>query len=156
MTTSNTAARPEAAARAAHVPHRWRNLLTLTGVTVVDNTESGLTSTLFPSISKALGLDSGHLGLLSALGKIVGVPAGPFWVWLASRIGRKWALVATTLTGGAFGIAAGFSQNFVQLLIVNSLMAAATIGGSRSRTRSSPTPSTTATAVRLSATSTAS
>ena len=130
MTTSSTTARPEAEAQAAHVPHRWRNLLTLTGVTVVDNTEAGLTATLFPTIAKALALNSGHLGLLAALGKIVGVPAGPAWMWLASRIGRRNALVATTLSGGAFGIAAGFSQNFVQLLIFNSLMAACIIGGS--------------------------
>lgn len=130
MTTPSTAARPEAAAQAAHVPHRWRNLATLTGVSVVDNTETGLTSTLFPSIARALALDSGHLGLLAALGRIVGVPAGPAWMWLAGRIGRRWAMVATTLTGGAFGIAAGFSQSFTQLLIFNSLMAAAIIGGS--------------------------
>lgn len=130
MTTPSTAAPPEAEVQAAHVPHRWRNLLTLTGVTVVDNTEAGLTATLFPTIAKALTLNSGHLGLLAALGKIVGVPAGPFWMWLASRIGRKRALVATTLTGGAFGIAAGFSHNFVQLLVFNSLMAACIIGGS--------------------------
>src|SRR4051794_18637905 len=130
MTTLITAARPEAEAQAAHVPHRWRNLLTLTGVTVVDNTETGLTSTLFPSIARALTLNSGHLGLMAALGKIISVPAGPAWMWIAGRIGRRWALLATTLTGGLFGIAAGFSQNFVQLLIFNSLMAAAVIGGS--------------------------
>jgi MFS family permease len=130
MSTSRTATHPEAEVQAAHVPHRWRNLATLTGVTVVDNTETGLTSTLFPSISKALSLDSGHLGVLAALGKIVGVFAGPAWMWLAGRIGRKWALLATTLTGGLFGIAAGFSQNFIQLLIFNALMAAAIIGGS--------------------------
>jgi MFS family permease len=120
----------EAEAQAAHVPHRWRNLLTLTGVTVVDNTEAGLTATLFPSIAKALALNSGHLGLMAALGKIIGVPAGPAWVWLASKIGRRWALVATTVTGGVFGIAAGLSQNFLQLLIFSALMAAAIIGGS--------------------------
>ncbi|MGI9147495.1 MAG: MFS transporter [Chloroflexota bacterium] len=61
---------------------------------------------------------------------IVGVPAGPAWVWLASRIGRRGALLATTLTGGAFGIAAGFSNDFVQLLVCNALRAACVIGGS--------------------------
>jgi MFS family permease len=65
MSTHTTHAPQEAVAKATHVPHRWRNLVTLTGVTVVDNTEAGLTSTLFPSISKALGLDSGHLGILA-------------------------------------------------------------------------------------------
>jgi MFS family permease len=120
----------EAVSRAEHVPHRWRNLLTLTGVTVVDNTEAGLTSTLFPTIARDLALNNANLGVLAALGKIAGVPAGPFWVWLASRIGRRRALVATTLTGGMFGIAAGFSHDFLQLLIFNSLLAACIIGGS--------------------------
>jgi hypothetical protein len=27
--------------------------------------------------------------VLAAIGKIVGVPAGPAWVWLATRIGRR-------------------------------------------------------------------
>jgi MFS family permease len=116
--------------KAAHVPHRWRNLTTLTAVTVVDNTENGLAATLFPSIAKALSLDSGHLGMLAALGKIASVPAGPGWVWLAGRIGRRGALIATTVTAGAFGIAAGFAQDWVQLLVFNTLMAACVIGGS--------------------------
>ncbi|ROP48195.1 MULTISPECIES: MFS transporter [unclassified Rathayibacter] len=112
------------------VPHRWRNLATLTGVTVVDNTEAGLTTTLFPSIAAALSLNSGHLGVLAAAGKVIAVPAGPFWVWLASRIGRRAALVLTTVIGGTFGIAAGFSQDWIQLLIFATLMSASLIGGS--------------------------
>jgi len=125
-----TATQVEGSAQASHVPHRWRNLAVLTGVTVVDNTEAGLSTTLFPTIAAALKLQSSHLGLLAALGKLVAVPAGPAWAWLASKIGRRKALVATTFTGGAFGIAAGFSQDFVQLLIFNTLMSAAIIGGS--------------------------
>ncbi|QHC62846.1 MFS transporter [Rathayibacter festucae] len=112
------------------VPHRWRNLATLTGVTVVDNTEAGLTTTLFPSIAAALSLNSGHLGVLAAAGKVIAVPAGPFWVWLASSIGRRAALVLTTVIGGMFGIAAGFSQDWIQLLIFATLMSASLIGGS--------------------------
>jgi len=130
LSSGSVAVPVQAATRAEHVPHRWRNLLTLTGVTIVDNTEAGLTSTLFPTIARDLALNNANLGLLAALGKIAGVPAGPAWVWLASRIGRRGALIATTLTGGAFGIAAGFSQNFVQLLLFNSLLAACIIGGS--------------------------
>src|SRR5215472_7310483 len=130
LNSATVAVPVDAASKAEHVPYRWRNLLTLTGVTIVDNTEAGLTSTLFPSIARALALTNADLGVLAALGKIAGVPAGPAWVWLASRIGRRRALVATTLTGGAFGIAAGFSQNFLQLLIFNSLLAACIIGGS--------------------------
>lgn len=123
------AVRLEATARAEHVPNRWSNLLTLIGVSVIDNTESGLTATLFPSIAKALELTSAHLGLLAAMGKVVGVPAGPAWVWLGTKIGRRNALILTTLVGGVFGIAAGFSQNFAQLLVLNSLLAASVLGG---------------------------
>jgi MFS family permease len=120
----------EGAAQASKLPYRWRNLIVLTGVTVVDNTEAGLSATLFPTIADALKLQSGHLGLLAALGRLVSVPAGPAWTWLAGKIGRRNALVATTLTGGVFGIAAGFSQDFAQLLIFNTLMSGAIIGGS--------------------------
>lgn len=124
------AAKAEGSPPAPPVPHRWRNLATLTGVTVVDNTESGLSTTLFPTIAAALKLQSSHLGLLAALGKLVAVPAGPAWAWLAGRIGRRKTLIATTITGGVFGIAAGFSQDFTQLIIFNTLMSAAIIGGS--------------------------
>jgi MFS family permease len=116
--------------KASHVPHRWRNLGVLTGVTVVDNTEAGLITTLFPSMAKAMSLNSGHLGMMAAFGKLVSVPAGPAWVWLSSKIGRRNAMIATTVSGGLFGIAAGFSQNFVQLIIFASLMSACIIGGS--------------------------
>lgn len=114
--------------KAGAVPHRWRNLSTITGVSIVDNTEAGLVSTLFPSIAAALRLDSGHLGLLAALGKIAAVPFGPFWMWLAGRTGRKTALIVTTIVGGVFGILAGFAQNFAMLLVFNTLMSACLIG----------------------------
>ncbi|MGW0202723.1 MFS transporter [Nonomuraea sp. NPDC003201] len=128
--SASTASVQPGAAQAANVPHRWRNLAVLSGVSVVDNTEAGLINTVFPTLAAALRLNSGHLGIIAALGKIASVPAGPFWVWLSSKIGRRGALVATTVTGGLFGIAAGFSQNFVQLLICCTLMSAAVIGGS--------------------------
>ncbi|MEA5456627.1 MFS transporter [Sinomonas sp. JGH33] len=119
----------EGEVQASRVPHRWRNLVVLTGVSVVDNTEAGLTSTIFPSIAQALKLNSGHLGLLAALGKIVAVPAGPAWTWLAGRIGRRNTLVLITLVGGVFGALAGFAHDFTQLLIFNALMSAAMVGG---------------------------
>ncbi|MEU7836857.1 MFS transporter [Nonomuraea sp. NPDC049129] len=126
---STTSVQP-GAAQAANVPHRWRNLAVVSGVSVVDGTEAGLINTVFPTLAVALRLNSGHLGLIAALGKIASVPAGPFWIWLSGRIGRRATLAATTVTGGLFGIAAGFSQNFVQLLICCTLMSAAVIGGS--------------------------
>ncbi|NGO14008.1 MFS transporter [Streptomyces sp. HC44] len=143
MATEQSAARsaashvapPAAASRvpsppaASHVPHRWRNLLTLTGVNAVDSTEGNATATLFPSIASSLGLTSGNLGTLAALGKVAAVPTGPFWVWLAERTGRRAALVLTTVLGGFFGILAGFAQNFGTLLLFNTLMAACLMGG---------------------------
>ncbi|HKU12302.1 MFS transporter [Sinomonas sp.] len=129
QTNTPQSAPAEGEAQARHVPHRWRNLIVLTGVSVVDNTESGLTSTIFPSIAHALKLNSGHLGLLAAIGKIVAVPAGPAWTWLGARIGRRNTLVLITLVGGVFGALAGFAQDFTQLLIFNGLMSAAMVGG---------------------------
>ncbi|MEU2779256.1 MFS transporter [Streptomyces sp. NPDC007162] len=132
MATEQSAA-PHAApdtASASRVPHRWRNLLTLTGVISVDSTEGNATATLFPSISSALALNSGHLGTLAALGKVASVPTGPFWVWLAGRMGRRATLVLSTVLGGLFGVLAGFAQNFGTLLLFNTLMAACLIGAS--------------------------
>lgn len=116
------------ATEAAQVPHRWRNLMTMTGVVVVDSTEGGITTSLFPTIAKALGLDNGHLGILAAVGKMISVPFGPAWVWLAGKTSRRTALALSTLLGGVFGITAGFAQNFLMLLIPTTLMAAALIG----------------------------
>lgn len=112
------------------VPHRWRNLATLTGSTVVDSTEGSLIGTLFPTIAAALGLNSSHLGMMTAVGKLASSPAGLIWTWLAARTSRKTVLVATSLLGGAFGIASGFSQGYVSLLVLNVLMAASLVGGS--------------------------
>lgn len=112
------------------VPHRWRNLATLTGSTVVDSTEGSLIGTLFPTIAAALGLNSGHLGTMTAVGKLASSPAGVAWTWLAARTSRKLVLVVTSLLGGVFGIASAFSQDFVSLLILNVLMAASLVGGS--------------------------
>jgi len=117
------------AAKAANVPHRWRSLGTLIGVTVVDSTEAGISTTLFPTIARALALDNGHLGILAAAGKLVSVPFGPAWVWVAGKIGRRAALALTTLAAGVFGILAGFANGFGMLLLFNTLMAAALIGG---------------------------
>jgi MFS family permease len=128
MTTEAPRAGTDRPPTAAPVPHRWRNLATLTGVSMIDNTEAGVTTTLFPSIAHALRLDSGHLGLLAALGKVVAVPFGPAWVWLAGRIGRRGAIVASTVVAGGFGIAAGFASDWIQLAVFNTLMSAAIIG----------------------------
>ena len=127
VTAESPVARP---ARAAPpVPGRWRNLAAITGVEVVDSAEAGLVNTLFPSIAAALRLDSEHLGLLAAVGKLVSVPFAPGWVWLAGRIGRKAAMIGTTVTGGMCGVLAGFADGFLALLILNTLMSACLVGG---------------------------
>ncbi|GAA1748856.1 MFS transporter [Nonomuraea bangladeshensis] len=113
---------------AADVPHRWRNVAIISGVTVVDNTEAGLINTIFPTLANSLRLDSSHLGIIGALGKVASVPAGPFWVWLTTKIGRRATLSVITVAGGLFGIAAGFSQNFATILLFCTLMSASVIG----------------------------
>lgn len=132
MTTSSSTVRSSTdsqPAPPARVPHRWRNLFTLTGATVVDSTEGGMLSTLFPSIAASLALDSSHLGRLSAVAKLASAPAGPAWAWLAGRTSRKFVLVTTSVLGGVFGIAAGFADGYLQLLVLNTLMSASIIGG---------------------------
>ncbi|UQN28246.1 MFS transporter [Brachybacterium kimchii] len=120
---------PAGPAPSTKVPHRWRNLITITGAEVVDNTEAGLLNTLFPSIAAALRLDNGHLGILSALGKFAAVPFGPMWVWIATRIGRKQALILNNVIGGLLGIAAGMSPGFITLLLFNTLLAGTVSSG---------------------------
>lgn len=116
-------------AKAKNVPHRWRNLAVITGAEVVDNTESSLINTLYPAIAASLRLDNGHLGLMSALGKFAAIPFGPLWVWFAEKWGRKQALVANNIVGAGLGILAGTSQDFVQLLVWNTLLAGVVAAG---------------------------
>ncbi|MFE6853198.1 MFS transporter [Streptomyces sp. NPDC057674] len=106
------------------VKGRWRQLSLLGGALLVDNTEASLISGLFPVIRQALGVSLGALGILTAAGKIVGVLAGPLWVWVAQRWSRKGVLVLATGFWGAFGIAAGFAQDFTQLLVLCTVLAA--------------------------------
>ncbi|MFI6316765.1 MFS transporter [Nonomuraea sp. NPDC050556] len=91
---------------------------------LVDSTEASLVNSLFPVIRQSLGLSLGALGILSAAGKIVGVFAGPMWVWVARRWSRKGVLVLATGLWGVWGIAAGFAQDFTQLLIFYTILAA--------------------------------
>lgn len=107
---------------------RWRNLSVLTGVTVVESGEGSLTTTLFPAIARTLGLGNTELGLLSTLGRLMGVPFGPFWVWYANRTTRRQAIIVSTLLSGAFAIASGFAENFLALVILQTIQAGAVIG----------------------------
>ncbi|MFI6503750.1 MFS transporter [Nonomuraea typhae] len=103
---------------------RWRQLSLLGGAMLVDSTEASLVNSLFPVIRQALGLSLGALGILTAAGKIVGVFTGPLWVWAARRWSRKGVLVLATGLWGVWGIAAGFSQDFTQLLVFYTILAA--------------------------------
>ncbi|MCX4683357.1 MFS transporter [Kitasatospora purpeofusca] len=103
---------------------RWRQLSLLGGAMLVDGTESGLVTGLFPVIRHALGLSLGALGVLTAAGKLIGVLAAPLWVWAARRWSRKGVLVVSTGLWGVWGVAAGFSQNFAQLLLFVTILAA--------------------------------
>lgn len=110
------------------VKGRWRNLSTLIGVTMVESGESSLTTTLFPAIAKTLGLGNAELGLLSTLGRLVGVPFGPLWVWYANRTTRRRAIVVSTMLSGALAFASGFADSFLLLLLLQTLQAGCVIG----------------------------
>ncbi|WP_157870012.1 MULTISPECIES: MFS transporter [unclassified Streptomyces] len=110
--------------KAVPVKGRWRQLSLLGGTMIAENTEASLISGLFPVIRHSLGVSLGALGVLTAAGRIAGVFAGPFWVWVAQRWSRKGVLVLATGFWGVWGIAAGFAQNFTQLLILITILAA--------------------------------
>lgn len=106
------------------VPGRWRQLSLLGGTLLVDSTEASLVSGLFPLIRQSLGVSLGALGTLTAASKVVGVVTGPLWVLAAQRYSRKSVLVVATGLWGVWGIAAGFAQNFGQLLVLYTILAA--------------------------------
>ncbi|MCX4744039.1 MFS transporter [Kitasatospora sp. NBC_01287] len=103
---------------------RWGQLSLLGGAMLVDGTEAGLVTGLFPVIRQALGLTLGALGILTAAGKLVGVLSAPLWVWAARRWSRKGVLVLSTGLWGVWGLAAGFSRNFAELLLFVTVLAA--------------------------------
>jgi hypothetical protein len=121
FSSSSTAAPVEATAKAEHVPHRWRNRLTLTGVSIVDNTEMGLTSTLFPTIARDLALNSANLGVLSR-----SCAARPFAIWLTIFETIGWGLFA--LGAGQLATALGIHTVFLWILVVLTLVNAVVLG----------------------------
>ncbi|MEV7358898.1 MFS transporter [Kitasatospora sp. NPDC091276] len=106
------------------VKGRWAQLSVLGGAMLVDGTEAGLVTGLFPVIRNALGLTLGSLGVLTAAGKLIGVLAAPLWVWAARRWSRKSVLVLSTGLWGVWGVAAGFSRDFTELLVFVTVLAA--------------------------------
>ncbi len=89
--------------------------------TMSDSMEGGLINTLFPVISKALGLDIGALGTLSSISKWARMLFGTMWAIAGDKFGRKKILVWMTGAWGLWTAAAGFAQNFTQLLILYSI-----------------------------------
>lgn len=95
----------------------------LGGVAVLDNVETSAIAVLFPAIRQAFGLSLTALGLLGAVARLAGVVFGPFWVWVARRTSRKGVLVVACGLWSAWGIAAGFAQDFTQLLVFYAVLA---------------------------------
>ncbi|GAA3641878.1 hypothetical protein GCM10022200_27050 [Microbacterium awajiense] len=108
------------------VPRRKTNLVILGGSMVADGGEGSMATTLFPVIAAALSLATSALGVLAAVGRIVGVVAGPAWVFLSKKFGRKAILAIATGFWGLWAVAAGLSQDFAQLLVLYAIMAAGT------------------------------
>lgn len=89
--------------------------------TMSDSMEGGLINTLFPVIQAALGLELGALGVLSSISKWARMLFGTMWAILGDKFGRKKVLVLMTGFWGLWTAAAGFAQNFTQLLILYSI-----------------------------------
>lgn len=105
----------------ANKRHRRRGLVALAFASIVDGFEGGLVNTLFPVIRDALNLQTSALGIMAAISRFARMLAGPAWAVLADRYGRKKILFIATGLWGLWTVAAGFAQDFTQLLILFSL-----------------------------------
>ncbi|MFI8515923.1 MFS transporter [Streptomyces sp. NPDC085460] len=106
----------------------WRQVTLLGGLISADNGESSVVSVLFPALRAALGLPLAALGLLVGVGKLVGVVFGPLWVAVAQRYPRKTVLAVCAGLWGVWTIAAGFAQNYTQLLVLFTIAAIGVAG----------------------------
>ena len=111
------------------VPGRTRNMVVIGGSMTVDGGDNTVVAGLFPAIQLALGLSYGALGLLTSTARLVGVVAGPLWVWIARRTSRKAVLAVATGFWGLWSAAAGLSQDFWQLLVLYTVAAAGSAAG---------------------------
>ncbi|MEU2671499.1 MFS transporter [Streptomyces sp. NPDC007164] len=110
-------------------PRNWRQVTLLGGLISADSGEASVVSVLFPALRAALGLPLAALGVLVGVGKLVGVVFGPVWVAVAQRHPRKIVLALCSGLWGVWTIAAGFAQNYVQLLVLFTVAAAGIAGG---------------------------
>jgi MFS family permease len=95
---------------------------------LVENSEGGLINSLFPVIRADLGLTLGALGILTSVSKFARMLFGPLWAMLGDRFGRKLILVVTALWG-IWMLAAGFAQNYTQLLVLYGIGVLGTVAG---------------------------
>lgn len=110
-------------------PHRKRNATLIAGTMVIDGVDSTILGSLFPVIQASLGLASSALGILVAASRLASVVTGPLWVALTRYLSRKQIIAIVGGLWGAWGIAAGLSQNFVQLLILYTIASAGFVVG---------------------------
>jgi MFS family permease len=108
---------------------RWRSLTAMAVAFVSDNTESGLVNTLFPVIRQALSLGIDALGILTSISRFARMLFGPLWSMVADRFGRKRVLFVVTGLWGLWTAAAGFAQDFNQLLILYAIGVIGTVAG---------------------------
>lgn len=106
---------------------RWRSLSALAVASVSDNAENGLVNTLFPVIRQAFGLGLDALGLITSISRFARMLFGPLWSMAADRFGRKRVLFIVTGLWGLWTAAAGFAQDFNQLLTLYAIGAIGTV-----------------------------
>ncbi|WP_199747654.1 MFS transporter [Actinomadura rifamycini] len=107
---------------------RGRNLALLTASTSMDNTESSLTTVMFPLMRDAFGLSGAALGLITAVTKVAGALTSVPWALLARRHSRRTVLAVCSGFWGAWIIAAGLSPNFAVFLVLYGIGAAGFAG----------------------------
>jgi MFS family permease len=100
---------------------RWGSLVAMSFASVSDNTEGGLVNILFPVIRQALSLGVEALGVMSSISRFARMIFGPLWSILADKYGRKKVLVIVTGLWGLWTAAAGFAQDYTQLLLLYSI-----------------------------------
>ena len=106
---------------------RWRNVFSLAFAQIVDGSEGGLITALFPVIREALGLSLSSLGILVSISRVIAIVFGPLWGMAADRFSRKKILVFVTGVWGIWTAIAGLSQNFTMLVILYGIAAIGTV-----------------------------
>ena len=80
--------------------------------------EQQIINSMFPAIRTALGLDIAALGTITALKRIVQVVAMPAWGAISDRFSRRGVLIWGTGVWGIWTLLIGFSQSWIQLLLL--------------------------------------